>query len=164
MKLVKKILWLLVFAFIGIQFFRPENNISSTPSANHISKTFNVPADVQKIFDSSCNDCHSNNTRYPWYFNIQPVAWWMEDHVKDGKDELNLDEFSAYRLRRQFHKFEKIVDEIKDNEMPIASYKLVHRDAHLSPEQKETLIKWSEEMQNEMKVKYPPDSLKRRNG
>jgi len=162
MKRLKKFLWLLLIAFVAIQFFHPQKNYSTAPSANHISKVFNVPADVQDILDNSCNDCHSNNTVYPWYVHLQPVDWWMSSHVSDGKEELNFDEFATYSLRRQFHKFEGIVEEIKEDDMPISSYRLIHRNAILSADQKEKLIHWSENMQNEMKAKYPPDSLKRK--
>lgn len=162
MKRFKKILWLLLVVFIVIQFFHPKKNVSSTPSANHISKAFSVPVDVQNIIDKSCNDCHSNNTVYPWYVHVQPVDWWMNSHVSDGKDELNFDEFATYSLRRQFRKFEEIGEEVKEEEMPISSYTLVHSDAILSGDQKRTLMKWSEDMQNEMRAKYPADSLKRK--
>ena len=89
MKLLKKILLLFVIAFIIIQFFRPEKNISAAATSTHISKIFPVTDDVSQILSNSCYDCHSNNTRYPWYNKIQPVAWWMNDHIDEGKDELN---------------------------------------------------------------------------
>jgi hypothetical protein len=161
MKRFKKFLWIFFAALVAIQLFHPAKNTSGSAPA-HISKAFHVPADVQSILDKSCNDCHSNKTVYPWYVHIQPVDWWMSSHIRDGKQELNFDEFESYSLRRQFHKFEEIAEQVKEDEMPIGSYKLVHRDAALTPEQKASLIRWSEEMQKEMKEKYPPDSLKRR--
>jgi hypothetical protein len=162
MKRFKKILWLLLVLFIIIQFFHPGKNVSSTPSEKHISKTFAVPGGVQVILDKSCADCHSNNTVYPWYVHLQPVDWWMNGHVRDGKEELNFDEFASYSLRRQFRKFEEIGDQVREEEMPLSSYTLIHRDAILSEDQREALLKWSEDMQNEMKAKYPADSLKRK--
>ncbi|MCX6291399.1 MAG: heme-binding domain-containing protein [Bacteroidetes bacterium] len=161
-KIFKKVRWILLAAFIIIQFFHPEKNSSTTPSPNHISKVFPVPDDVQKIFDVSCNDCHSNNSHYPWYFNIQPVAWWMNDHIEEGKGELNFDEYASYRLRRQYHKFEKIAEEVKEDEMPLGSYTLIHRNAILDENQKQVIEHWCEAMRDSMKVKYPADSLKRK--
>src|SRR5689334_784373 len=105
MRFVKRILILLLIAFIIIQFFHPEKNISTAIPVNHISKNFLVPDEVTAILSNSRNDCHSNNTRYPWYNHIQPVAWWLNDHVTEGKKHLNFDEYSSYNLRRQYRKF-----------------------------------------------------------
>jgi len=158
-KYFKGFLWLLTITLIVIQFFRPEKNISASPSPNNISKQFAVPLDVENTLEKSCGDCHSNNTNYPWYFNVQPVAWWLENHIKDGKGEVNFDEFATYSLRRQFRKFKEIKEQVEENEMPLSSYTILHGDAVLSPEQKKAVIKWSEDMMNDMKTKYPMDSL-----
>ena len=158
----KKILWAIGIGLIVIQFFHPEKNISSGASPNLISTQYTISEDIQDILNKACNDCHSNNTTYPWYFNIQPVGWWLGDHIEDGKKEVNFDEFATYSLRRQFRKFKEIKEQVEEDEMPISSYTLLHSDAALSPEQKQALIKWSEDMMNEMKAKYPMDSLVRK--
>ena len=158
----KKALGALAIALIAIQFFHPKKNTSSGTPTNHISKQYTVSADIQDIFNKSCNDCHSNNTAYPWYYNVQPVAWWLNDHIEEGKREVNFDEFASYSLRRQFRKFKEIKEQIEEDEMPISSYTLLHKEAALSTEQKQALIKWSEDMMNEMKGKYPVDSLERK--
>ena len=107
-------------------------------------------------------DCHSNNTRYRWYFKIQPVDWWLTHHINEGKQELNLDEYTNKPLRYQYHKMESTVDLIKKGEMPLDSYLWVHKDAILTEEEKNTLITWAEGITNEMKAKYPADSLARK--
>ena len=142
-----------------IQFFRPEKNVSAQPSDQHISKVQPVPADVEAILKKACNDCHSNNTVYPWYNNIQPVAWWLNDHVQDGKKHLNFDVYSSYNLRRQFHKMEEIEEQVKEGEMPMASYTWIHQDAKLTEAEKNTLINWSVAFRDSMKAHYPIDSL-----
>ena len=159
MKIFRKFLWVLLLVFIAIQFFRPEKNISSGASPNDISQKFSVAEDVKQILTTSCYDCHSNNTRYPWYFSIQPVAWWLSSHIEEGKEHLNFDEFSSYRLRRQYKKLVEIKEMVEENEMPLASYTLIHRDAILSQEQKTTLARWTENQVNRMKAEAPPDSL-----
>ena len=158
-KLLKKILWILLVALIVIQFFRPEKNISAEVSPAHISQKFSVPDDVKQILSTSCYDCHSNNTHYPWYFSVQPVAWWLSGHIKEGRKHLNFDELSSYRLRRQFKKLEEIKKMVEENEMPLSSYTLIHRDAALTPAQIQTLVLWSEMQVNKMKSEYPADSL-----
>jgi hypothetical protein len=162
MKLLKKILLGLLIIFIVIQFFRPSRNISSTPSPTDISTVYPVPANVNTILEKACNDCHSNNTRYPWYANIQPVAWWLNEHIKDGKQDLNFSEFASYRLRRQYRKMEQIVDVVKEGEMPLESYTLIHSDAKLTPGEKTVLTTWAETNRATMARKYPADSLVRK--
>jgi hypothetical protein len=162
--MLKKILILLLVSFIAIQFFRPEKNINTTTAANanDISKVFSVPDNVQTILKTSCYDCHSNNTVYPWYASIQPSAWWLKDHVDEGKKEVNFNEFASYSPRRQFKKFEEIKEQIEEEEMPLSSYTLIHRNAILSKEQSATLTEWATAQQSSMKAKYPEDSLKRK--
>jgi hypothetical protein len=84
-----------------IQFFHPQKNISKGTQANYIGNKYNVPDDVKHILAKACNDCHSNNTRYPWYSKIQPVDWWLHKHIVEGKKGLNFDEYTDKRLRYQ---------------------------------------------------------------
>ncbi len=158
-QIAKKIGVVLVLALIVIQFFRPEKNITTQPATTHISKLYTVPADVEQILVNACYDCHSNNTVYPWYSNIQPVAWWLADHVEDGKKHLNFDTYTTYNLRRQYHKMEEVVEQVEANEMPMKSYKLAHSNARLTDAQKQLLINWANSVMNTMKAQYPIDSL-----
>ena len=86
-KIIKKLFLFLTIAFVLIQFFRPEKNKNTDPSAiaKDITTVYTVPDSVKNILKSSCYDCHSNNTDYPWYSNIQPVTWWQNNHIKEGK-------------------------------------------------------------------------------
>jgi hypothetical protein len=160
-KFFKRFLLLLLLVFIGIQFFRPEKNISVGISANDITVKYAVPNDVKAILKTSCYDCHSNNTNYPWYNNIQPVAWWLKDHIDEGKRELNFSEFASYRIGRQYRKLEGINGEIKDGEMPLASYTLIHGDAKLNEQQKLAVANWVTALRDSIKSQYPEDSLKK---
>jgi len=156
---MKKILIVLLIAFVFIQFFKPEKNIHPGTQANAIATVYQVPEDVSQIMDKACNDCHSNNTRYPWYNNIQPVAWWLNDHIEEGKDELNFDEFASYNLRRQYHKLDEVIEQVKKGEMPLNSYTWIHTDAKLSDAEKTALTGWAQGIMDQMKSKYPIDSL-----
>lgn len=162
--MLKKIFIVLLVAFIALQFFRPEKNINTTSAAtiNDISTVFSVPDSVHSILKTSCYDCHSNNTSYPWYAAIQPAAWWLQDHVDEARKEVNFNEFAKYSPRRQYKKFEEIIEQVKEEEMPLSSYTLLHRNAKLSKEQSSTLTNWANEQQRSMKAKYPADSLKRK--
>ena len=152
--MVKKVLIALLVFLIVIQFFRPQKNISVAAAPNDIALHFAVPSDVQDVLKKSCYDCHSNNTIYPWYNNIQPVAWWLQNHINEGKHELNFNEFASYIPKKQYHKLKGIIDSQNDGWMPLDSYLWIHKDAILNREQKESLIKWADSLSREIKTKY----------
>lgn len=143
--MLKKVLYVLLAALVIIQFIRPKQNVSAGPFPNDIGTKFAVNDNVASILKESCYDCHSNNTKYPWYANVQPVAWWLADHVNEGKKELNFSEFATYTAKRQRKKFNEIMDEVKEGEMPLKSYTVIHGNAKLTTEQKDALTKWCEE-------------------
>jgi hypothetical protein len=101
MRRKRKWLLILIAAFILIQFIQPARNTNGQVVQSDITATFTVPAEVKSILEVACYDCHSNNTRYPWYANIQPGGWWLAKHIKDGKEELNFSDFELYSGRRQ---------------------------------------------------------------
>lgn len=138
----KIILFALLIAFIAIQFVRPARNYSGQASLDYIGRVFTVPKKVDAILKSSCYDCHSNNTRYPWYAEIQPSGWWLAYHIKKGKSELNFDEFGTYSKRRQDSKMKSIENSIKDGTMPLPSYLWIHKNAKLTKEDKSLLLNW----------------------
>ncbi|WP_439505342.1 heme-binding domain-containing protein [Sediminibacterium sp.] len=156
--MLKKVLVGLFVVLLVLQAFRPVKN-NAANKENDISTLYPVPENVEQILTKACNDCHSNNTVYPWYAEVQPIAWWLDDHVKDGKKHLNFNEFASYRLAKQYHKLEEVFDEVKGGEMPLESYTVVHRDAKLTEEEKSILMDWSVAVRDSMKARFPADSL-----
>ena len=140
---MKKIILGIAVLLVLIQFFRPEKNIASAPSANNIAKKYNTSNEVKVILDKACNDCHSNNTKYPWYSNFQPVAWWLDHHVDEGKGEINFDEFLTYPAKKARHKMEEVNEMVKEGEMPLNSYTWIHKDAVLTQAEKLVLAEWA---------------------
>lgn len=140
---IKKILLGLLIAFIVIQFIQPARNKNGQVIATDISKMVSLPQDVQTTLKTACYDCHSNNTNYPWYTNIQPVGWMMARHIKEGKEELNFSEFGSYSERRQLSKLKAIGNSIQDGAMPLASYTFIHKNARLTKEEKAQIIDWA---------------------
>jgi len=159
MSRIKKILLAILIVFIVIQFIQPARNKNGQVIATDISKMVSLPQDVQAILKTACYDCHSNNTKYPWYFNIQPAAWWLDNHIREGKEELNFSEFGTYSLARQYHKLEEVKKQVDENEMPLGSYTIIHTDAKLTDAENKTLTNWTEGIRAEIKNKYPADSL-----
>lgn len=138
-----KILLVIGVVFVAIQFIQPAHNNSAQVLPTDFVAMYKPPKDVEQMLQSACYDCHSNHTRYPWYSNIQPMAWLLANHIKNGKGELNLSEFGSYGARRRISKLKAIADQIRDEEMPLTSYKLIHKDARLSADQKNKLITWA---------------------
>jgi hypothetical protein len=101
---------------------------------------------VKNALAVACNDCHSNNTRYPWYSSIQPVSWFLANHVNDGKRHLNFDEFLSYEPKRMDHKMEELIESQEEGWMPISSYTLIHKDAILNADQKKAIIDYAKEV------------------
>jgi hypothetical protein len=146
---IRRIVVFLLLVFIAIQFFQPSKNNNDFDLTNDISKMVAVPDSVQSILKSACYDCHSNNTEYPWYSNVQPVAWWLNDHVEEGKQHLNFNEFVSIQPRngkstreRQLKKIEEIKETIEEGEMPLTSYTWLHAEARLSETQKKLIYAW----------------------
>ncbi len=144
MSKIKKFLVILLVAFIVIQFFRPTRNEGIAEGENSIA----APANVKTILQTSCYDCHSNHTVYPWYTNVQPVGWWLANHVNEGKREINFSEFNTYKLKRKIRKMKEIREQLEEDEMPLSSYTLIHGYAKLSAEQKDLVLKWADSTKN----------------
>ncbi len=138
----KKILIVILFILVGIQFIRPEENNGQAETSQDITHAVQVPEPVMRILKSSCFDCHSNHTDYPWYFRVNPVGLWLGKHIRDAKSELNFSEFSTYDLKKKDHKLEEIAEEVKEGHMPLPAYTLIHTDAKLSDEQIKVLENW----------------------
>ena len=159
-KIIRITLILLLVALILIQFIRPPKNISEGIAINDITTKYRIPDDVKQILKVSCNDCHSNNTFYPWYWQIQPVTWFMNDHINEAKRGLNFSTFAAYKIGKQYKSFDNINKEVKKGDMPLSSYTLIHRDAILNDTQKLVIANWATSSRKEIENHYPPDSLK----
>lgn len=140
---IKKTLLVLLAIFIAMQIIRPARNRSTQLLPTDFTKLYTVPDTVQSVLQKACYDCHSNNTVYPWYTNIQPVGWMLARHIKNGKADLNFSDFGSYTNRRQISKLKGIANQVKDDEMPIAAYKLMHKNAKLSQAEKKLLMDWA---------------------
>ena len=138
----KKIYLFVIASLIVIQFIQPAHNTSGQVLPTDITKTLSVPDNVLNVFKNACDDCHSNNTRYPWYVNIQPLGWMMARHINNGKDNLNFSDFGSYSQRKQGNKLRAIETSIKEGSMPLSSYTIMHTDARLSAEDKKLINDW----------------------
>lgn len=150
MRIVKIIALILSICFVLIQFVPTEFNQSEVVLKTDFMLVYNVPKKIQDKLQVSCYDCHSNNTAYPWYNKIQPVAWFLEDHIKNGKAELNFSEWGSLSSRRKASKFRSIKKQIESNKMPLESYTLIHRNALFTEAEEKEVIEYLSELQNSL--------------
>ena len=137
-------------AFVGIQFIPTTRNQSEVVPKTDFILVNDVPNDIKNKLQVSCYDCHSNNTIYPWYNKVQPVAWFLEDHIKEGKAELNFNEWDDYSNRRKNSKLKSIINQIENGEMPLDSYTLIHGNAKLSESEKKLLIEYMSDLKENL--------------
>lgn len=140
--MVKKVLLGLAVVFLGLQFFRPEKNLSAETPKTDLLVLHPAPPEIKQLLQVGCYDCHSDNTRYPFYAEIQPIGWWLADHVNDGKAELNLSRFGSLTPKQQATAVEEMADVILDRSMPLESYTITHRDAIFTDAQIQLLVGW----------------------
>lgn len=146
---VKFVVIILAVVFLALQFFQIDKTNPAINEAETIDKVMNVPSDIKIILGKACNDCHTNNTRYPWYSYIQPNGWWLRSHVEEGRGELNFSVFATYDARKQAKKLEEICEEVREGKMPLPSYTWIHRDAVLTESEKNALCDWTGQVNNE---------------
>lgn len=146
--MVKKVLkWTIIIlfvAFAGIQFVRPNYSNPPVSEANRLESTTQVPDDVKQIFARACNDCHTNETRWPWYSNIAPLSWSIVNHVDEGRRHLNFSEWNTYDLRKKTSKLDEVCDEMVDKLMPHDQYLWLHPEAKVSAEDIRRVCEWTE--------------------
>jgi len=137
--------FLLVVFLIIIQFFRPEKNQGSLEQENDLLRMATVPDSLASILLTSCYDCHSNHTYYPWYSRISPVSWYLDRHIREGKEDLNLSDYGLMDKAEKIGILSDIYDALEAGTMPLQSYLLIHRDARMSQDDIEKLMDWADQ-------------------
>lgn len=144
MKAVRVALILLVVIFIAIQFIPsglPENKPDDSNSIVHGNL---LTSNVAGLLKTSCFDCHSNQTNFPWYAKLAPSSWYLADHINDGKSQLNFSEWEKYSRREKVGLLDEIKEVVESGEMPLKSYLLLHRDAKLDDDEVKIIGEWVE--------------------
>lgn len=139
---MKKVLLILLIVFVLMQFFQPDKNVSETIPDTDFIVMNQPPEAVATILKTSCYDCHSNNTHYPWYNKVAPVSYILANHVNDGKKHLNFSEWGNYNIRQKAHALDEIIEEVEHRKMPMTSYISMHEEAAMSNEEIATLTEY----------------------
>lgn len=141
-RFIKITIWLVAIVLVGIQFVPTKLNLSDQTPPTDFIKLYRPSAEIKKLLTVSCYDCHSNNTNYPWYSRFQPSGWFLQQHIEEGKSELDFSEFGNYSDRRKASKLRSMISQVEDNKMPLWSYTLMHQDARLSERERTILIEY----------------------
>lgn len=131
-------------AFVISQFIRPDRTNSPIAQTETLESSTQTPENVEAILARSCSDCHSSKTIYPWYSNITPFNWFLANHIKDGRRNLNFSVWNTYETSRKSRKLDQICEQITDWEMPLPSYLWFHSSASLSDEDVKILCDWTD--------------------
>ncbi len=137
----------LVVLFVAAQFYRPEKTNPPVDASQSIEAHAQMTPEVEAILKRSCYDCHSNETRWPWYTNVAPSSWFVIDHVNEARRHLNFSDWM--KVKRRTNKpdpegqLEEITEQVEEGEMPLESYLLLHPDAKLSDQDKKVLTDWA---------------------
>lgn len=139
-----------IFIAIGIialiQVIRIDTvNPEVVPEKDFLNVTHASP-EITGILTTSCYDCHSNQTKYPWYSQIAPGSWFMKKHINEGRKHLNFSTWTDYTADKQISKKEKIIEEVEEMGMPLTSYTLIHADAKLTADSRQALIDWFKQL------------------
>ena len=141
--MVKKILLALVAFLLLIQLVRPARNETTAQAPDALKAHYPLPDSVEAILKVACYDCHSNNSRYPWFDKVAPVSWWVAYHIRGGKRHLNFDTFYALPVKRKVKRLQDVAETVEDGSMPLPPYTWAHKDAILTPAQKTILTDWA---------------------
>ena len=150
---VRIILGVIFAAILLIQLIRPDKNLGEIDTPDDFINVSQVPDTLAGIFLNSCYDCHSNNTKYPWYGGIAPASWFINKHVVEGKASLNFSSWGIMDWAQKISLLDDICEECSDGAMPLKSYLLNHRTSVLSPQEIEAICEWAE--QEAMEIMSP---------
>jgi len=149
-RIIQKVLIVLLILLFAIQFVRPARNLGSADGPADLTHFVHTPDTVLHILKTSCYDCHSNHTEYPWYVNINPVGLWLKSHIDDGKEAINFSDLSGFTKKKLDHRFGDIGETVEKKEMPLSSYTLIHRYAILDSGQIQILKTWVDSARKEI--------------
>lgn len=153
---------MILLLILQLPYFRPEVNHSTADPLDDIGMKYDMPMYVMMSLNDACYDCHSNYTSYVkidegsdgadslWYRTVQPISWWLNKHIKDGKEALNFSEFAQLSSKDAAHKFKEIQEVMEEKTMPLRPYVWLHDEGRLTDEERQEIIDWAKEMEDQL--------------
>jgi heme-binding protein len=141
---MKKILkWIFVALAAGFALLQLTNPPRTNPPVIHdLMASSAPPPQVAAMLRASCYDCHSSETRWPWYSHIAPMSWLIANDVKEGRENMNFSDWPNDNPMRAAKRLENMSDEVGSGEMPLPKYTKIHADARLTEIQRKELTDW----------------------
>ena len=143
-KVLKWALVAVVSVLVLVQFFRPNRENPPLEPSLALTSVAQIGPGVAVLLRTSCYDCHSNETRWPWYSGIAPASWLVAQDVAGGRRHLNFSEWGKYSPTRQISLLGKISDEVSSRGMPLPKYLMLHADARLTPADADSIVHWAD--------------------
>jgi hypothetical protein len=132
-----------IAVLVGLQAWRPNLERAAEDPALSLFAQVEMPAHLRELFETSCADCHSQRTQWPWYAHVSPIGQWLVSHVEEGSQHFSLSRFGEYPARRQQKVFQEIAHEVESGAMPLPSYLWLHRAAMLSESERQSIVDWA---------------------
>ena len=145
----KKIWGVLIVVLIGMQFIPYHIKNEPVDEKQDIFANVSASPEVIDIMHAACYDCHSQKAVTPWYGYVAPIKFWLNKHVRGARMHVNFSQWSTYDQPARNHMLEECVEQMEMEEMPLASYTLLHPEAKLSSDQRKQLIAFFEGVQEE---------------
>ncbi|MDH5399243.1 MAG: heme-binding domain-containing protein [Cyclobacteriaceae bacterium] len=144
MKKKKFIFWVILLVIVIIQFVPLDRTVPEYDKSGDFIAITAPSMEIQQTLKRACYDCHSFETKYPWYAYVAPVSFWVGHHIDEGREHLNFSVWSSYDAKKSDHKLEELAEEVEERKMPMTSYVIAHSEAKLSAEETERLVRWVE--------------------
>jgi hypothetical protein len=149
---MKKFIFIGIIAvLIGIQFISIDKTNPTVDDNKDFIRLTNPPAEIGILIKNACYDCHSHNTKYPWYTDVAPVSWLIKEHINNGRRNLNFSTWPDYQESKKAHKIDECIEVVKSGEMPMKAYVMLHEEAEFSQDQKMALLTWFNVLRDSLK-------------
>lgn len=142
--MLKKIGIAVVVILVLIQFKRIDKTNPEFNEAEDFITITQPPTEIATLIKDACYDCHSHQSKYPWYTNVAPISWVIEHHIEEGRGHLNFSTWGTYPDKKADHKLEECAEEVEEGEMPMKPYVVMHSEAKMTAAQKTALVEWFE--------------------
>jgi hypothetical protein len=141
----KRLIWYTLIGFVLLmQVFPADAPAVSSSNPNDLLRDSEIPVEIATMLRTACYDCHSMETKFPWYSYVAPVKWLINRDTKEGRKELNFSNWNELSKMDQASLLDEISTEVLSGDMPMKIYPIMHADAKLSDVDRQKLSDWAE--------------------
>ena len=145
---MKKAIWITLAVIVIIQFIDSRLPQTAPPGPKELSVTEKMPSDVKELMSKACYDCHSMESRFPWYSHVAPVKWLVKSDILGGRRHVNFSDWGDYQDKQKVKKLDDIHEEVEKHDMPPSNYLLMHKEARLTDTDRQKIVAWADSTAN----------------